>query len=81
MKVIMDAEGRIALPKVICDELGLGPGTQCSLSVENNAIVLKPVHFQGRQLNFAPDGRPYFTAMPCFSIKDEDVQRLRYDNL
>lgn len=43
MEVTLDKYGRIVVPKVIRDRLGIGAGTDLTVEVEQGRLVLKPI--------------------------------------
>lgn len=44
METTLDKYGRIVVPKPLRDELGIEAGTQLTLEVEQDRLVLKPVN-------------------------------------
>ena len=43
MKTKLDSFGRVSIPKVLRDRLGLRPGEELSITERDDAIVLEPV--------------------------------------
>lgn len=46
MKTTLDRFGRVIVPKVIRDRLGLVPGAELTIDVHENEVVLKPVEHE-----------------------------------
>lgn len=47
-KVTLDKAGRLVLPKALRDELNLSPGDTLDVSVEGEAVTLRPRRPEGR---------------------------------
>jgi AbrB family looped-hinge helix DNA binding protein len=43
MKSVLDKQGRITIPKPICDHLHLKPGDRIKFFIENGVVYLRPV--------------------------------------
>lgn len=77
MLVSIDRAGRIVIPKEIRDRLSLGPDTELILEVHGDSIHIERPHLPSRRLDWADDGRPFFTVDDGHHLTDLDVQRLR----
>lgn len=75
MMVSVDRAGRIVIPKEVRDRLDLEPEVELELSVEGEAVVLRPVRRAGRRV-VEIDGWPVIEPGEI-PITDADVQRWR----
>lgn len=75
MMVSIDRAGRIVIPKEVRDRLDLGPDVAIELTVNGDAVVLRPVRPAGRRV-IEIDGWPVIEPGDRL-ITDADVQHWR----
>lgn len=81
-KVTLDQAGRVVLPKKLRDELHLSPGDTLDLSVQGNAVMLRPQRgaspLQKKQGVWVfSTGRPMTSDETAETLRDIREQRYR----
>lgn len=72
----MDRAGRVVLPKVLRDQLGLEPDEELEVAVDGGGIRLQPHTKPTRSIDVV-DGWPVIAPAGTRSITDADVRELR----
>lgn len=68
MESTIDRFGRIIIPKKVRDDLDLSPGTQITIEMVNNTIILEPVYGEHNLIN--KNGVLVFTGKPLENIEE-----------
>ncbi len=76
MKVTMDRAGRVVLPKLLRDQLGLEPDEEFDIAIEGSGIRLQPRPRAEREITLI-GGWPVISAAGSRTISDADVRALR----
>jgi AbrB family looped-hinge helix DNA binding protein len=78
MRVAIDSVGRIVIPKVIRQALGITPDTSLELIPDGSGLRLEPVWTSRREIE-ASDGLPILVRVEGATLTDDDVRRVRDD--
>lgn len=70
MEATIDSGGRLLLPKVLRDALGLAPGSKVDISWYGHGLQLTP---GGRTARLEPDAEGRLTAVSDTAVTDETV--------
>lgn len=79
MRVTVDRVGRIVIPKILRDALGIGPETELDVLPDGGGLRLDPVAPAQRGFEVGADGLPLLGVVAGAVLTDADVQRLRDD--
>jgi len=78
MQATIDRAGRVVIPKLIRDALGLWPDTELEITIDGGGVRLEPVHQRERPVEES-DGLPLLGRVEHAHLTDADVRRLRDD--
>ncbi len=78
MHATIDRAGRVVIPKLIRDALGLWPDTELEITIDGGGVRLEPVHQRERPVEES-DGLPLLGRVEHAHLTDADVRRLRDD--
>lgn len=78
MRVAIDSVGRIVIPKVLRQALGITPDTTLEMIPDGSGLRLEPVWPNRREIG-ASDGLPVLVRVEGATLTDDDVRRVRDD--
>jgi AbrB family looped-hinge helix DNA binding protein len=78
MQATIDRAGRVVIPKLIRDALGLWPDTELEITIDGGGVRLEPVGQRERSVEES-DGLPLLGRIEHAHLTDADVRRLRDD--
>lgn len=77
MRVVVDRVGRVVIPKVLRDAVGIGPNSEMEMVADGNGIRCEVVNRHRRAIDVA-DGFPRLrAAADAPRLTDHDVRELR----